>query len=205
MGAMTEKNWGYFIVTGMLVLPLAAQADQNTKQVQIETRFAEVSRDNERELGVDFNVSPGEQRNLDAKGFAPQTGTVSAAFGDYTGVHPFPAGGLSVEPPADTPPLALQTTPVVKTDGTIAMKVEPAVQTVTPPPALPTEVSVPVEGTLVVGGLATKPLKAGTEKTPAVRKIPLLGRLFSRHDEAQKKKELVVFITPEVVKPAETD
>ena len=188
----------------LLVLPQAAQADQSPKQVQIETRFAEVSRDNERELGVDFDVSPGEQRNLDPKTAPPQTGTVSATFGDFTGVHPFPAGGLSVEPPA-TAPLALQTTPAVKTDGTIGLKVTPAVQTVTPPSALPTEVTVPVEGTLVVGGLATRPLKTSTEKTPAVRKIPLLGRLFSRHDEAQKKKELVVFMTPEVVKPADQD
>lgn len=56
--------------------------------------------------------------------------------------------------------------------------------------------------TVALGGLIESEENQRVMKTPVLGDIPLVGRLFKNTDDAQKNKELVVTLTPELVDPA---
>ncbi len=59
--------------------------------------------------------------------------------------------------------------------------------------------------TAVLGGLMQDDIAAYTDKVPGLSSIPLLGKLFSAKNNAQRKTELVIFMRPTVIQHASLD
>jgi type IV pilus assembly protein PilQ len=63
-----------------------------------------------------------------------------------------------------------------------------------------TEVLVDNGGTVVIGGVYTQDAADTTQEIPLLGDIPILGWLFKTNTLAKAKKELLVFITPKILK-----
>lgn len=63
-----------------------------------------------------------------------------------------------------------------------------------------TQVLVDNGGTVVIGGIYTQDDSDSTSKVPLFGDIPIIGWLFKQDNVATAKKELLVFITPKIVK-----
>jgi len=64
-----------------------------------------------------------------------------------------------------------------------------------------TNVTVWDGATLVMGGLTREEVKRVNDKTPLIGDIPLLGRLFRSKGEASSKRNLLIFVTANLVSP----
>lgn len=65
-----------------------------------------------------------------------------------------------------------------------------------------TKVLVKDGDTIVLGGIYRTQKTTSVTKTPVLGDIPILGRLFRRTIRMQGKQELLVFITPQIIRPA---
>ncbi len=65
-----------------------------------------------------------------------------------------------------------------------------------------TQVLVENGGTVVIGGVYTQTQSDGINKVPLLGDIPLLGYLFKSDSKLDNKDELLVFITPKIIKDA---
>lgn len=63
-----------------------------------------------------------------------------------------------------------------------------------------TEVLVDNSQTIVLGGIFTTDRNVSTTKTPFLGDLPYVGRLFKRTMESDDKQELLIFITPRIIK-----
>ncbi|WP_244589876.1 secretin N-terminal domain-containing protein [Xenorhabdus budapestensis] len=61
-----------------------------------------------------------------------------------------------------------------------------------------TQVTVRSGETLILGGIFQQKKGASTQKVPYLSDIPLLGSLFSQQGERHSRRELVIFITPQL-------
>lgn len=66
-----------------------------------------------------------------------------------------------------------------------------------------TEVMIPSGNTLVLGGLVSDESANGGTKVPLLGDIPGVGRLFRSSDKTQLKKNLIIFVTPTIVKDSD--
>jgi len=107
--------------------------------------------------------------------------------------------------------LQLDVTPQITNEGTIIMdiKLEKAEadfsRTVQGTPtilrkALETQMLVRDGGTAVLGGVYVTNSSSGQTGVPFLSKIPLIGFLFRRDAKAEKNSELLIFITPRVLR-----
>ncbi len=107
--------------------------------------------------------------------------------------------------------LQLDVTPQITNEGTIIMdiKLEKAEadfsRTVNGTPtilrkALETQMLVRDGGTAVLGGVYVTNSTQGQAGVPFLSKIPLLGFLFRKDTKAEKNSELLIFITPRVLR-----
>ncbi|MCP4149933.1 MAG: type IV pilus secretin PilQ, partial [bacterium] len=55
-------------------------------------------------------------------------------------------------------------------------------------------------GTIVIGGMYRVETSQSTAATPFFSKIPILGNLFKNSDRRKEQKELLIFITPRIIK-----
>ncbi len=107
--------------------------------------------------------------------------------------------------------LKLQVTPQITAAGTVIMQV--SVQNMTAdfsrqvngiPPIdtqeAQTQVQVEDGATTVIGGIFVSREQASTDKTPVLNRIPLLGWLFRRDSMQDESRELLIFITPRILK-----
>jgi type IV pilus assembly protein PilQ len=65
-----------------------------------------------------------------------------------------------------------------------------------------TQVLVENGGTVVIGGVYTQQQSDGVNKVPLLGDIPILGALFRSSAKLDNKSELLVFITPKIIKDA---
>jgi type IV pilus assembly protein PilQ len=70
--------------------------------------------------------------------------------------------------------------------------------------AITTQVLVENGGTVVIGGVYSQQESNGVDKVPLLGDIPVLGYLFRRSAKIDNKSELLVFITPKILKEAMT-
>ena len=104
--------------------------------------------------------------------------------------------------------LSLQVTPHITPDGRIIMQLDlhqdsvaagsggvPAINT----NSLSTQVLVADADTIVLGGVFRDETTVVESRTPVLADIPYLGRLFTRSSSAQRRTELLIFITPRIV------
>lgn len=105
--------------------------------------------------------------------------------------------------------LSLKVTPQITPDDHISMKVAvnqdvvgniyagvPSINT----KQVQTSVLVENGGTVVIGGIYTQDDSDSTQKVPLFGDIPVLGWLFKTNTVIKTKKELLVFITPKILK-----
>ena len=109
--------------------------------------------------------------------------------------------------------LTLKVTPQITAAGTVIMKV--ALENATPdfakaagPAAIPpintqralTTLLVNDNQTSVIGGIYTSSLQNSSDRTPGLGQIPLLNWLFKRERIDDESRELLIFITPRIIK-----
>jgi type II secretory pathway component GspD/PulD (secretin) len=103
----------------------------------------------------------------------------------------------------------LKVTPMVSPDGWIVMKVHPEVSFVAASlsagPRITTReadatIRVRDNETIIIGGLINKKDDRVKSGVPVLRSIPLLGWAFSRKSSSREDTELIVFITPHIIR-----
>ena len=65
-----------------------------------------------------------------------------------------------------------------------------------------TEVLVENGGTVVIGGVFTQDISDSTQKVPLLGDVPVVGWLFKNNVKSDTKSELLIFITPKIMKDA---
>jgi pilus assembly protein CpaC len=113
--------------------------------------------------------------------------------------------------------IGLAFTPVVMSGGLISLKISTEVSELTNEgavvlnfitiPALKvrraeTMVELPSGGSLVIAGLLSDQSKQALSGYPGLKNLPVIGTLFRSRDYLKNETELVVLVTPYVVKPA---
>lgn len=135
---------------------------------------------------VAATISAGTQIPYQA---ATSSGATSVSFKDAT-------LSLSVTPqitPDDH--INMQVTANQDTVGTIYGGV-PSINT----KKVNTEVLVENGGTVVIGGVFTQDLSNSTQKVPLLGDVPVIGWLFKNNVKSDTKSELLIFITPKIMK-----
>jgi type II secretory pathway component GspD/PulD (secretin) len=100
--------------------------------------------------------------------------------------------------------------PRVNADGNITLRIHPVVSTITAVDAnnvpqtssreAETTVMVKDGETVVIGGLIRDELSKTVQEVPILSKLPLVGELFRNRSTAHRHSEILVFITPYIVK-----
>jgi Flp pilus assembly protein, secretin CpaC len=115
--------------------------------------------------------------------------------------------------------VALDFTPTVLGDDRISIKVRPEISEIDPNSSILMQgISIPglsvrrVETTVemasgqsfAIGGLLQNNIRDIVSQVPGLGKIPILGKLFSSSDYQNNKSELVIIVTPYLVKPSDS-
>ena len=66
--------------------------------------------------------------------------------------------------------------------------------------AIKTQVLVNNGETVVLGGIYEQSKVTGTDSTPGLSSIPIIGALFTRNTKTDNKSELLIFVTPKILK-----
>jgi type IV pilus assembly protein PilQ len=107
--------------------------------------------------------------------------------------------------------LRLQVTPQITAAGTVIMQISVTNMTADfsrevngiPPidtQEANTQVQVEDGATTVIGGIFVSREQASTDRTPLLSRIPMLGWLFRRDSMSDESRELLIFITPRILK-----
>jgi type IV pilus assembly protein PilQ len=105
--------------------------------------------------------------------------------------------------------LSLQVTPQITPDDHINMKLAVSQDTVgqvyngvpsIDTKKVTTQVLVDNGGTVVIGGVYTQDIADSTNKVPLLGDVPVVGWLFKNKTKSDNKQELLVFITPKIMK-----
>jgi pilus assembly protein CpaC len=109
----------------------------------------------------------------------------------------------------------LSFTPVVMSEGRISIRVASAVSELdlsfgTQVPAIrvrraDTTVELPSGGALTIAGLIQEELRQNFSGTPGLMNIPILGALFRSREFQKSETELVIIVTPYLVRPVAPD
>lgn len=114
--------------------------------------------------------------------------------------------------------VSLDFTPTVLSDDRISIKVRPEISEIDPNSSIQMQgISIPglsvrrVETTVemasgqsfAIGGLLQNNIRDIVSQIPGLGKIPILGKLFSSSDYQNNKSELVIIVTPYLVKPSD--
>jgi type II secretory pathway component GspD/PulD (secretin) len=104
----------------------------------------------------------------------------------------------------------LKVEPSMQGDGRIVLRIRAKSSTLGPPQPpddIPEELSRMVDAevavgdgeTAVLGGLLREGMSTSAAGVPAIRRVPVLGLLFGRHEHRDEDEELVVFVTPRLL------
>jgi general secretion pathway protein D len=109
--------------------------------------------------------------------------------------------------------ITLTVTPQINPDGYVSMNVHPIISkieqtTYFDAPVIAnreatTEVMVKDGETVIIGGLMKDDMTETVSKVPILGDIPFMGHLFKSTDKTKEKTELMVFLTPRVVRNTE--
>ena len=112
--------------------------------------------------------------------------------------------------------VGLSFTPVVMSEGRVSMRISTEVSELSNDGAVSvgsiniqglkvrranTTVELPSGGSLVLAGLISDDTRQNLDGLPGLKKLPILGSLFRSRDFRKKETELVIMVTPYMVKP----
>ena len=138
----------------------------------------------------------------------------------YTTLTAAPAGGDGISIVQQVPQVSFKTAaltlnvlPRISASGTVILEVDVdngSRGTVQPngnvsvnTQRVQTTVLVKDQGTTVIGGIYETLERRQQERTPGLSRVPFIGSLFKRNDMASNEGELLVFITPRILRNAE--
>ena len=116
--------------------------------------------------------------------------------------------------------VSLAFTPVVLSEGRISLRVKTEVSDLSSENSIQlsgislpsitvrrseTTMELPSGGSMVMGGLLQDNVRQAISGFPGLAKLPILGTLFRSRDYERKETELVIIVTPYLVKPASRD
>jgi len=140
--------------------------------------------------------------NMQAKivvgGQIPYTQTAIAAGGVATTSTAFMTVGIQLE-----------VTPTINVDGRITMVIKPNVSNVTRISAIGPETSTKEASTtvlvkngetIVIGGLITNNERKDASQIPLLGDVPVLGQFFKSYRDDKQNTELIIFVTPYIMK-----
>jgi len=115
--------------------------------------------------------------------------------------------------------VALEFTPVVVGEGRISLQVATEISELTTDNAIElnngltipglsvrranTTVELPSGGTMSIAGMLSQSDSASQSGVPGVKNVPVIGQLFASNDYRKDETELVILVTPYVVKPGQ--
>lgn len=136
------------------------------------------------------------------------------------GEFPFPAdadeGGIGFE--FKDVGVALEFTPTVVGDGRISLQINTEVSELTNEGSLSigeitisgistrrakTTVELPSGGTMSIAGMMLQRTSASSNGLPGLKNVPVVGQLFSSNDYLNEETELVILVTPYIVRPGQ--
>ena len=101
----------------------------------------------------------------------------------------------------------LSFTPTVRSNGLITLQVDTSVSelqnadgALTKRSAM-TTVELPSGATLAIGGLIKEQMRQQFSEVPGISQIPILGALFRSRDFVHAQTELLILVTPQLVRP----
>ncbi len=112
--------------------------------------------------------------------------------------------------------VGLAFTPVVLSEGRISLKIDAEVSEISAENSITTDtitipgirarrakttVELPSGGSIAMAGLITDDTRQNIEGLPGLKELPILGTLFRSRDFRRKETELVIIVTPYVVRP----
>ncbi len=124
-------------------------------------------------------------------------------------------GTVTSEAQRETTGIILSVTPQVNADGYITMLVEPSITKVVTASVTPPDDSTVVDpktrstrtlvrikdgNTLVIGGLIDRTDEHSVSRVPILGRIPLIGKAFENTETNSNTTELIVFVTPTLMK-----
>ncbi len=108
--------------------------------------------------------------------------------------------------------LKLEVIPLINPDGEVTLRIAQVNDTVVGSQTvgnnvvpivgteqLTTTATVSTGNTIILGGLISETDKKSTNGIPGLSRIPVIGNLFKSHDNTKERKELLIFIQPQVV------
>ena len=109
--------------------------------------------------------------------------------------------------------IQLMVTPTINEDGYVTVKIKPEISSVLSYLATSSKNNIPIldtstaetivmvkDGTsILIGGLSKEDKTTGTEGTPFLSKIPLIGDVFNTKTSKTTRSELLILITPHIV------
>jgi pilus assembly protein CpaC len=112
--------------------------------------------------------------------------------------------------------VGLAFTPIVLSEGRISLKIETEVSEITDSGAVrlsgisisalkkrqaKSTVELPSGGSLALAGMISDDVRQNIDGTPTLKDLPILGSLFRSRDFQKRETELVVIVTPYIVRP----
>ena len=116
--------------------------------------------------------------------------------------------------------VSLGFTPVVLSEGRISLRVKTEVSELSPEDSIQlsgislpsisvrrseTTMELPSGGSMIMAGMIQDNIRQAISGFPGLAKVPILGTLFRSRDFVRKETELVVIVTPYLVKPVSRD
>jgi pilus assembly protein CpaC len=173
---------------------------------------------------VDATVEAFERAGVVRVLAEPNITAISGESGKFLagGEFPIPVGQDNGKISIEFKPfgVGLAYTPMVLSDGRISLKLAVEVSDLTPEGAIRTEsivipalqvrraettVEMPSGGALVVAGLIQERTRSALEGVPGVKDTPMIGSLFRSRDFLNNQTELVIIVTPYLVKATSPD
>jgi pilus assembly protein CpaC len=213
------KQLGLNDVTGILTKPLDTFGVSLANPALPSTAGAAFAWQNLTGDSVDAFVQALDQTNMSRTLAEPTLTTVSGETADFLAGGEFPFvvdiedqnGRTRTTVEFKRFGVQLAFTPVVLSQGRISLKVRTEVSEISSlseggVPVLnsrraETTVELPSGGAFVIAGLVQENTRRAASGIPALKKIPILGSLFSSKDFSNRETELVMIVTAYLVKP----
>ncbi len=139
------------------------------------------------------------------------TGNLAGLMGGFGGFGGF--GGMGMNIGRQNVGLELKITPHINDDDQVRLEINLKVEEIkTADSSLNPNISrqhanttsvVADQQTIVIGGLITDNEVITTQKVPVLGDIPIIGMLFKHKSKLQKKRNLVIFLTPYIIRSAD--